>query len=166
MAKKKFKKDDSLNDMKKAIRTLGKEGKAAFRSAVKDIVGYAHDEFAKGDFDNAAEYYELAAWAYSKVGGIRYWREARKYKGMARDIQKYQDKYETRGAEGGLVSKTLAMSVLAIVFICLSLSFSYLSITGNAIGQTNNSLSITLSVAFLIIGLIFALIKVRSKIQN
>ena len=140
---------EEVKAIKKAIKATAPYSKNVVQDTARDIVSFAHDEFIKGDLGNAATYYELAAWAYSQIGGIRYWKETRKYRGMAKDIRQYQ-----RKEEGGLVSR-MNVIFIGISIILLFFLISYPIFTAKIIQEIKPLNNFILSQSVFILGIIF-----------
>jgi hypothetical protein len=152
--------------LKKAIKITDPHSKKIVRDTAGEIVTMAHDEFIDGNLSSAADYYELAAWTFKHLGGIKYWGDNRKYNGMAKDIRKYnarEAKGEFKGNETGLVAKTMAISTG--VFFLLAILFSFPKITGNLIGMNPSFLSI-IPIVFFICGIVLLAITKIGNVPN
>lgn len=147
---------EGIKKIKKAIKALDPHSKNVIRETAEDMVRYAHDEFIEGEMNDAAELYDLAAWTFG-IGGIKYFREKRKYSGMAKDIRNYRTK------ESGLVSRE--MIALSLLGLFIFTAFYLPNITGNVVGPTKTSL-FPLFLALLYIGIASFLLLKRCKQRN
>jgi hypothetical protein len=144
---------DAIRAIKKAIKELGPHGKDTVKEVTQDIVNYARDQVIDGDFKDAADMFELAAWAYGQFGRIKYWKEIRRYKGMAKNLRNFREK------ESNLVSISEPTLVIAGIFLVISIILSFSNITANVIGASKAPLSPVIPIILFIIGALFLIIK-------